>query len=206
MNKCLARTALPSGGGGCAAHRPPHQRKEKRIPSTCQTGSTATFNAACNCKLACTSKMARNMPKVPQKCSPDPPGSLQNRARGLPESQDPPKSCSRALQSSPRASKKTPKRGQETPKSAQKASKTRPGDAQTPSKSSPGSLQTQRSHALPGKFHLQSPGTYFLSVFRLSRSMCSMLKPSKNLGKSVVLAHPEFSRIACSRVPKNLAK
>ena len=28
-NLYLARPALPSGGGGCAAHRPPHQRGKK---------------------------------------------------------------------------------------------------------------------------------------------------------------------------------
>ena len=40
------RSALPSGGGGCAAHRPPHQMGRKKIPSTCQLVFTAAFKAA----------------------------------------------------------------------------------------------------------------------------------------------------------------
>ena len=50
---------IPSGGGGCAAHRPPHQKEKRKSESEGKTVGTAVIKASCDKARG----VAKGMPK-----------------------------------------------------------------------------------------------------------------------------------------------
>ena len=116
----------------CAAHRPPHQRRRRKIPSTRPTVCTAAFTAARNCTLASQKKHSKIRP-----------GSLQNASQRFPNALKIDPGAHFTAKRRPRASKRLPKQAQEPPESAQE----RPKNAQVSPKRRSGGPRTLQNRS-----------------------------------------------------------
>ena len=140
---------IPSGGGGCAANRPPHQRERIQSVGKRKSVFTAYIKALCNkareagskrhskVRLQRLPKASPNPPKLrpgtplggemhPKSAS-DQPRDIQERPRSA---QEAPNKCPRGTKSRPRAAKSRPSDAQETPKSGTTRSKMESGEPQ----------------------------------------------------------------------------
>ena len=113
---CLVRSALPSGGGGCAAHRPPHQKVRRKCVGKAQE------------RCYCVHKSIRAMIRL----------QSARRSKRLPKHtpeglQNPPWDVPKPLKSRPRVTpgaKMHPGGVPDQPRDAQERPKIRPRGAQ----------------------------------------------------------------------------
>ena len=129
-NSCPARQALPSGGGGCAAHRPPHQKGRMTNAGKNKSVATALIKASRNEVPGAAKGMAKHAREAFQNPAQPSPKPHKIDGRGGSESQNAPKRHPRPAKRRPRTPKKCPrapqeaaKRAQEPPQSAQKPTK-----------------------------------------------------------------------------------
>ena len=118
----LTRPALPSGGGGCAAHRPPHQKGRRQSASKCKSAGTASIKTICN-EVRGT---AENRPSQLQKPSKTEPGTSQNLWKSTAGAYQDAKTGLRSATDQQREGQEGPRRAQETPKKGPRGTKSCP--------------------------------------------------------------------------------
>ena len=168
-NNCLARSALPSGGGGCA-HSARTAALQGRTTSLMNfdMGFLQKFAHHVNPAAGCQSS-SQKPGATPQNRAPNgariQPKSMKNRARAHLGQQLAAKRGPRAPKMRPRCAQEVAKSAQERPKSAQEPPKRRPGDVQTWQKSAPERSRTSFSCAHGRKPCSRSCWADFCSCF-----------------------------------------
>ena len=114
--KLLSGTlGIPSGGGGCAAHRPPHQKGRKQSASICKSVVTAFIKALCYEVRSAAKGMPKHASEAIQNPGRHVPKPSKIEARGVPGSQNAGKRQFRSAKRRPRAPKQRPRGPQDAP-------------------------------------------------------------------------------------------
>ena len=204
---------IPSGGGGCAAHRPPHrkQKNAKRL----ETKKTWLRHEYMHLVSKCDAQQnaCQNMFPKPSKTKPgqppNPPKSRLGESLGV-------KMHSRSGPSQPRSGQERPtitqeasKRGQEPPQRSRKPAKWHPratlerfGALQNPARRAP---RRGWSRIFVGSFVRHAPEV-ILYRFSACATSSRYVKTRENLGKIVVFTHQELCRSECSQSRRNFRK
>ena len=115
LNLLSGTLGIPSGGGGSAAHRPPHLREETNIVGESMTGTSPDLY-----------NRGTGVPWEPKSIQ-DAPQTSQETPKSV---QEEPKMCPRGPNSSPRSAKSQASSAQEVPKRGPDPCKTKPGESQ----------------------------------------------------------------------------
>ena len=117
---------IPSGGGGCAAHRPAHQKRRRESAGKCKNVVTALIKTLCYEARGAANGMPKHAPETIQNPARHVPNPSKIEARGVPGSQNASNRRLRPAKRRPRA----PKRWQEQPRRAQEWPKPSKNEAQ----------------------------------------------------------------------------